>query len=148
MPPPAPPLLAFDASLLTGVDEIDSQHRNLVDLSNEAAAALSSAPTAAQVRGLVQELLSYAIYHFRTEETLMQQYGYAESEGPAAERHVQCHRRFAEHVVEVQQALDRGAQVDGDALVAYLFDWIREHIQGTDQHLAAFILERRNTALG
>ncbi|MCP5422637.1 MAG: hemerythrin family protein [Chromatiaceae bacterium] len=138
------PALAFDAGFITGVDEIDDQHRNLVSLANEAALVLARDPTESQVRHLVQELLSYAIYHFRTEETLMREYGYSDTDAEAAARHIDRHRRFAARVVAVQEALDRHEAVDGAALVAYLTEWIREHILGTDKLLAAFILACRS----
>ncbi|MCB1923488.1 MAG: hemerythrin family protein [Gammaproteobacteria bacterium] len=138
-----PSEMAFDDAFITGVDEIDNQHRNLINLTNEAATVLADDPATPQLRPLVQELLSYAIYHFRTEEVLMKEYAYAVDDAEAAALHIDRHRRFAARVVEVQEALNRNEAVDGAALVAYLHEWIREHILGTDQHLAAFILARR-----
>lgn len=138
-----PPVLAFDAAFITGVDEIDQQHRVLIDLTNEAAGALAGEPTPAQVRHLVQELLSYAIYHFRTEEELMRRYGYADDDAEAASLHVERHRGFAARVVAVQEALENHHPVDTAELVDYLGSWITEHILGTDQKLAAFILAQR-----
>ena len=137
------PALAFDDAFITGVDEIDDQHRNLIDLTNEAAQVFAGSPPPNRVRQLVQELLSYAIYHFRTEEGLMRQYGYHEADNDAAESHVRRHRDFAAKVVSVQEALQRREFVDSAALVEYLADWITHHILGTDQELAAFILQRR-----
>lgn len=137
------PALVFDDAFITGVDEIDDQHRNLINLTNEAAQAFAGNPPPNQVRQLVQELLSYAIYHFRTEEALMQQYGYREADDSAAESHIRCHRDFAARVVSVQEALQRREFVDSAALVEYLADWITHHILGTDQDLAAFIQQRR-----
>ena len=137
------PALTFDDEFITGVDEIDDQHRNLVNLTNEAARVFAGSPPPNQVRQLMQELLSYAIYHFRTEEGLMQQYGYREADQEAAESHVRRHRDFAAKVVSVQEALQRREFVDSAALVEYLADWIAHHILGTDQELAAFVLRRR-----
>lgn len=135
--------LAFDDAFVTGVDEIDNQHRNLIDLTNEAAVVLGGNPAPARVKQLVRELLSYAIYHFRTEEMLMAQYAYEADEPADAVAHVERHREFSAKVVEVQEALQKHEYVDTDALVGYLADWIRRHILGTDQKLAAFILARR-----
>jgi len=137
------PALAFDDAFITGIDEIDDQHRNLIDLTKEAAQVFAGSPPPNRVRQLVQELLSYAIYHFRTEEALMQQYGYREADDAAAEAHVQCHRDFAAKVVSVQEALQRREFVDAPGLVDFLADWITDHILGTDQDLAAFIRQRR-----
>lgn len=137
---PTKPGLVFDDAFITGVDEIDSQHRNLVDLTNEAGLKLASDPSPPQIRGLVRELLSYAIYHFSTEERLMQEYAYPEED---ADAHVQRHCEFSTRVVAVQEALRRREYVDTGELMQFLADWITQHILGTDQKMAAFILERR-----
>ena len=136
-------VMTFDDAFITGVAEIDDQHRNLISLTNEAGVILLGNPRPAVVKNVVQELLSYAIYHFRTEEALMREYGYVERDQGAAEAHVGCHRDFSSQVVETQETLQRGDYVDPDALLGFLRDWIRGHILGTDQHLAAFILAQR-----
>ncbi|MDJ0739113.1 MAG: bacteriohemerythrin [Gammaproteobacteria bacterium] len=137
------PALAFDDAFVTGIEVIDVQHRNLINLANEAAEALSADPSPAQVRSLVRELLSYAIYHFRTEEQLMQEYGYV---GAESESHIARHRDFSARVVDVQEKLQRCEYVDTGELVEFLADWIRHHILGTDQDLAAHILRCRAEA--
>jgi hemerythrin-like metal-binding protein len=139
------PALSFDDAFITGVAEIDDQHRNLVNMTNDAARRFADDASLELVRSLVQELLSYAIYHFRTEEELMLRYDYRSVHADDAARHIGLHRAFAKRVVEVQEALDRQDYVDTATLVAFLADWIREHILGTDQHLAAHILDRRGT---
>jgi len=138
-----PRKLDFEETFLTGVEEIDSQHRNLVNLTNEAAVVLAQAASTAQIRHVVQELLSYAIYHFRTEESLMRQYGYADEPDDVANSHIESHRGFAAKVVAAQEALQNHQAIDTAQLVDYLTDWIRHHIMGTDQRLAAFILRKR-----
>ena len=135
--------LTFDDAFVTGVEEIDSQHRNLIDLTNEASALFARGPTPKQVRHVVQELLSYAIYHFRTEESLMQEYRYNDGDAAAADAHVRAHRGFAAKVVATQEALENREYVDFEQLIDFLADWITRHIMGTDQKLAGFILQRR-----
>lgn len=137
---PIRPALEFDDAFITGVDEIDSQHRNLIDLTNEAGVKMDGNATPDEVRELVRELLSYAIYHFSTEERLMQEYGYTEADAAA---HIERHRDFSAKVTGVQEALQRHDYVDTAELMRFLANWITQHILGTDKHLATFILERR-----
>lgn len=138
--------LTFDDAFVTGIEEIDDQHRNLIELTNEASALFARGPTTKQLRQVVRELLGYAIYHFRTEESLMQRYGYGDSDVTGADTHVRAHRDFAAKVVAIQEALQNHEYVDFERLVDYLADWITRHIMGTDRKLAAFILQQR--ALG
>ena len=44
------PPLAFDDAFITGVDEIDDQHRNLIDLTNEADRVFAAGAPANRVR--------------------------------------------------------------------------------------------------
>ena len=58
--------------MLTGVPEIDRQHRILVDALIEARASLSGDPADPLFERITRDLLAYAIYHFDTEEQSMQ----------------------------------------------------------------------------
>ena len=136
--------MLFDETLATGVDEIDSQHRNLINLANEAAAALRQGVTPTQLRHLVRELLAYAIYHFRTEEALMKEYAYDVEAAADATTHIARHRAFADKIATMQQALQNREHIDFDQLINFLYDWIAHHIMDTDRQLAGFILTKRS----
>lgn len=133
----------FDARFVTWIDAVDDQHRNLASLANEVGNTFSHAPPPDRVREVVQELSSYAIYHFKAEERLMQEHGYTEGDPDSAAQHVQMHRDFSAKVMGIQEMLDEGHQVDTMALVRFLNDWIGHHILETDQRFAAFVAGRR-----
>ena len=128
---------------LTGVERIDSQHSNLINLVNEARHTLNRDASPSRIEKIVKELLSYAIYHFRTEEALMKEYGYLQARSAEAQAHIQEHRGFSERVAALQEEVRLHARVDTDALVRFLLDWIAQHILETDKKLAAYILQRR-----
>ena len=132
--------LLFDERFITGLREVDEQHRNLVSLTNEASEVLAESPASTVVMEIVHELLSYAIYHFDTEERLMQEHGYVEGDRETADEHVRMHREFSARVVAIQGMLDRGEFVDTAGLIGFLHEWITHHILETDQQFAAFVL--------
>ena len=68
--------IQWSDALLTGVAEIDRQHRILVDTLNEARVKLTVETDDPLFEQITRDLLAYAIYHFNTEEQLMQQFGY------------------------------------------------------------------------
>jgi len=138
--------LTFDDAFLTGVTEIDSQHRNLIDLVNEAGNNLTAHSSPKQLKLIAQELLSYAIYHFQTEERLMEEYGYKEQDTTNAEAHIRSHREFSAQVVTLQEALQNREFVDTDDLLDFLVRWVTGHILETDKKLARFILSKRADA--
>jgi hemerythrin-like metal-binding protein len=88
-------------------------------------------------------LLSYALYHFETEEELMQEYGYREAEGEGMQRHLDQHRGFSSKVVAIREGLKSGNLTSPRDLIGFLNDWLVNHIQHTDQALAAFVLAKR-----
>ena len=146
MDKPAP--LVWNDSLITGVPEIDAQHRILVHTLNEAGDRLSRGASVEDYEAISRELLSYALYHFETEEALMQEYGYAQDEAPDAHRHEAEHRSFTQQVLAVREQLKAGILTPPDSLMAFLNDWLLRHIMLTDKRLAAFILARRSRAPG
>src|SRR5690242_14394389 len=74
-------------SMLTGVDEIDQQHRVLVNTLNDFAAKLAGNSDDRLFEQVTRDLLAYAIYHFETEEELIKRYGYDAAENDDANAH-------------------------------------------------------------
>ena len=94
---------------------------------------------------ITRDLLSYALYHFETEEDLMQHYGYDEALHEDAKLHLEQHRLFSAKVVAVRENLKLGVLIAPSDLIGFLNDWLVNHILNTDQRLGHFILTRRRT---
>ncbi|MFA5080933.1 MAG: bacteriohemerythrin [Hydrogenophilaceae bacterium] len=135
--------IEWDDSFNTGVAEIDEQHHILVNTLNEANAKLAGDVSIDFVEEITQDLLSYALYHFETEEGLMQEYGYHEAGTGDAERHLQQHRSFSSRVVAVRDNLRAGMPISREDLITFLNNWLVNHILNTDKKLGAFIVARR-----
>ena len=138
--------LEWSDALTTGVAEIDEQHMILVHTLNEASERLAIESTAETLGEITQDLLSYALYHFDTEEELMQQYGYQAGSADDAQLHLEQHRSFSRKVVSVREGLKTGVLIAPEALIGFLNDWLVNHIQNTDKRLARFILDKRASA--
>jgi hemerythrin len=134
--------IEWNESLLTGVDEIDQQHRILVNTLNEVDAKLGDSPNFRLFEQITRDLLAYAIYHFETEEQLITRYGYDSAAGEEADAHVRQHRAFSEQVIELRAQAHSGKVVTQEALLRFLRDWLIDHICNTDRRLAAFIRAR------
>jgi len=130
--------------LLTGVAEIDKQHRFLVDSINEANVRLMQDQDIKLVEQITKDLLSYAIYHFETEEDLMQQYDYNLESAEDAGLHLKQHREFSTQVLAVRNGLRDGREISREDLLAFLNGWLVNHIMNTDQRLGAFIRAKRS----
>lgn len=138
--------IEWTEKLITGVPEIDKQHRVLVDSINEANIRLMDDHDIKVVEQITKDLLSYAIYHFETEEDLMQQMGYERESAADAQLHQKQHREFSAQVLAVRDGLRDGKAISREDLLSFLNGWLVSHIMNTDQRLGAFIKQKRNTA--
>ncbi|HEX6735371.1 MAG TPA: bacteriohemerythrin [Azonexus sp.] len=136
--------LTWNDSFATGVAEIDEQHMILVHTLNEAAIKLAADPSLSNLDQITRDLLSYALYHFETEEELMHQYSYEAASDDAAAQHLEQHRSFSARIVAVRDAIKAGNLMPPGELLAFLNDWLTNHILNTDKQFGAFILARQS----
>jgi hemerythrin len=129
-------LVAFDPLLLTGVDEIDAQHRELFDRIAKLLEASRSRRSREEVVRLLEYLGGYAIEHFAAEEQRMEAGAYPKLEGHRAE-----HRQFVKELEVLRHELKTEGPTNlfvirvGNRITEYL----REHIYRTDLLLAEWI---------
>lgn len=136
--------IVWGDDLVTGITEIDEQHRILVNSINEANSRLTHNVNAATLDQITRDLLSYALYHFETEEKLMQEFNYADEYEEDFNVHYQQHREFSAVVVTVRENIKAGNLMSRAELLSFLNNWLINHIRDTDQRLAAFILAKRD----
>ncbi len=135
--------LVWSDDFATGVAEIDEQHMILVHTLNEAAEKLSRDTSQETLERITQDLLSYALYHFETEEELMQRFGYADNGDGAADQHLAQHRAFSAKVIDVREGLKSGVKISAAELLDFLNQWLVNHILNTDKKLGAFIIAKQ-----
>jgi hemerythrin-like metal-binding protein len=129
------PIVWSDA-LMTGVQEIDEQHQILVNMLNEANARLTEYSGHDVLQNIIRDLMSYALYHFDTEEELMVENQYDQVD---REIHFREHRGFSDKVSKLQQELRQGKLVSREELLTFLNGWLINHILKTDMQLGRFL---------
>jgi hemerythrin-like metal-binding protein len=128
-------LMVWNDHFVTGVDIIDQQHQWLIELINAAAPLLALNDGGGRERGekLLDELVNYAVFHFKTEDDLMRDQRIDPRHHDA---HLESHARFADEVGQKRKALADGSVPSGEELLAFLANWLIFHILGEDQALA------------
>ena len=63
----------FTQDCLTGIDQIDEEHRKLFSLINEAVELPKEARTPQTVKNILEHLSDYAVNHFAHEEAYMEE---------------------------------------------------------------------------
>jgi len=126
--------LVWDRTLSVEVEEIDEDHRRLIELFNLLARAVAEEEDAAYVAALLEELVCCTAWHFRHEERLMLKHGYEERAA-----HEQEHRELIDGVRELQRDFLATGKRLADADIEYLERWLAEHILVADMPLGAHL---------
>ena len=128
--------LVIDHILTVGIDEIDEDHRRLVDLFNILNHSVTEGAAADYVGAVLEELINCTAWHFSHEERLMLKYGY---EG--IEEHKMEHKDLINGARELQQKYLQVSTLDEKEDLDYLKHWLTEHILGTDMKLGSYLIE-------
>ncbi len=129
-------MLEFDPLLLTGVEDIDRQHRELFERIGALLEATKARRSKEEVLRMMEYLGVYAVEHFAAEEREMDRTAY-----PRAEAHRLEHRQFVRELEILRQELaTEGPSVlfvirVGNRVTA----WLREHIYRTDKLLGEWL---------
>lgn len=120
----------FTEDCMTGIAEIDEEHRQLFDMMNQAIQLLQEQEDiTSETEGLIQSLLEYAAKHFSHEEDYMESI-----QDPELPRQKREHQAFREKMEEMSAAKTGAA--NGKAvmqeLMEYLSRWLYHHILGSD----------------
>ena len=118
-------ILAWVPELDTGIDEIDRQHRRIVDYINKLY-ELRESPDREALGDVIGEMVDYTLSHFVFEETLIENAGYMFA-GP----HKKVHELFTRRVSEMQTRFDAGEDVAAE-LHGMLSRWLFNHIRNED----------------
>lgn len=128
--------IAWDESLSVDVEEIDDDHRKLVDLFNMLSNSVAQGDRAEYVEAVLDELISLTVWHFRHEERLMLLYGYQ-----AYSEHKDEHNDLINSVKELQQKFLEENKLLLQEDIEYLEGWLTGHILGHDMKLGFYLLE-------
>ncbi len=112
-------------ALDTGIEEIDLQHRRLVDYINELDRARETGDRS-QVGKVIDALVDYTRTHFVYEEELMSQMGFPDLDG-----HRKVHQLFADKLQQTILAYEQKTNVCDD-LISMLEHWLKHHIRHED----------------
>ena len=109
----------------TGIPEIDTQHKRILDYINKLH-DLRDSPDRAALGDVIGETVDYTLSHFAFEESVIESAGYMFA-GP----HKKVHELFTRKVAEMQSRFDAGEDVAAE-LHGMLSRWLFNHIRNED----------------
>ena len=119
-------VLNWVSDLNTGIEEIDRQHRRIVDYINRLY-ELRETPDRKLLGEVIGETVDYTLSHFAFEEGMIEEAGYMFS-GP----HKSVHELFIRRVTEIQMRFEAGEDVSNE-LHGMLSRWLFNHIRNEDR---------------
>lgn len=133
--------LAWDDSLLLGLDEVDRQHRSIYEQFARMSEAVQEGSPEDMLQEMIVFLSEYAQFHFATEEKIM-----ADFEYPKLDEQRREHADFSRTVEDFRARLEQEGVSHEMAIDmnGKLFRWVALHIRNHDREMVDFVKERMN----
>ncbi|MDS1309660.1 MULTISPECIES: putative bifunctional diguanylate cyclase/phosphodiesterase [Marinobacter] len=128
-------IFPWNRNFETGIETIDEQHKVLVEIVNRLAWHFASSTSELEVSHVLDELLSYAAYHFKAEEEIWKA---TLGEQEMVQNHHDGHQLFFVQIQMFRSSDEPGEKVMSD-LFSYLTRWLAFHILESDRRMALTI---------
>ncbi|MDR0643990.1 MAG: bacteriohemerythrin [Treponema sp.] len=128
----------WDDHYSVGIPAIDSQHKELLNLTNELYDACQLGDEAARsyFRDIIHKAVEYAKFHFSAEEQIMKRIKF-----PEIAEHKKEHRSFVRRVLADVESFESGKLFVPNTFVRFLKDWILTHVAMSDQKYHSYIIK-------
>jgi len=122
--------------LSVGFDEIDDDHRQLLDILNEFQKKIDAGSDSAEIQATFTRLVEYAVWHFAHEETIMRDSGY-----PGTEKHCLQHRELTDNANDLYASHMKGDESILEIVIPFVRNWLTNHIMLEDKQLGRYLAE-------
>lgn len=119
-----------------GNEEIDKQHKKLVDIINKLYTAFLRAEANQAVSLILEEMVDYTKYHFAYEEGLLKKISF-----PTLTEHIALHQKFVKRTQEFIQEHKQNSGVLSYDIMNFLRKWLMEHIADEDRKYVGYLLK-------
>lgn len=134
-------VLTWKEHLLTGIEEIDNQHKELFKNVGNLLLACNKGKGKDEINSIINYLESYVTEHFKTEEKYMNEYNYSEYLNHKSE-----HEEFIQSFMLLKDQFTKEGASSFFALQINqkIVNWLIIHVQETDKKMANFLQDRLN----
>ncbi|MGB0989656.1 MAG: GGDEF domain-containing protein [Halarcobacter sp.] len=129
-------IFPWNENLEIGIEEIDEQHKTIIELLNKLANSLTQ-DEAIEVEETFNELAKYADFHFKSEEKVWQKHIKDEE---LLKQHNHSHESFLPKVLELKEKnKDKNYNEAIEEILLFLIRWLAFHIVDEDKRFALVI---------
>lgn len=127
-------LFSWNNIYLTNIKECDDQHKKLITLINELHEKMKDGNGEESLERILSELLDYTAYHFLTEESLFDAYGY-----PETDIHKKEHADLTSKTKDFYDRFTKGEKFISIQLSTFLKNWFIDHTLTSDKKYGQFL---------
>lgn len=124
----------WDGKYAVGINEIDEQHKKLVELINKLNGAIYAGQGCEKLESVFKELVEYTKNHFTNEEKLL-----SDNEYPDLSKHKVKHDELTKEVMDFQKKFEGGMVFITMQVMDFLKNWLVNHIQDIDKKYAPYL---------
>lgn len=111
-----------------GIQEIDEEHKQLVNLINQLNEAIVLGSKPEKVESVFSQLIDYTRIHFAVEEALMRIVHYK-----GYDAHKEIHDDITKQVIAFKEKFYSGRYQTASELMNFLINWLFNHINQVDK---------------
>ncbi len=128
----------FDDEFRLGVEAMDAEHAQLVDMLNHVYELLAEGRRDEARQYFLESLTNYVDEHFTDEESFMAEIGY-----PHLEEHKKVHEQFKQNFYGLKPAIESDDNKAFRQALSDAFSWLLVHIAKSDRRYAKFYKEQQ-----
>ena len=128
--------IEWNNSLSVGVDQIDEQHKMLIQKIADLAEAVNKTQGADKILSTLGFMMEYTDFHFAAEEKVMKEHDY-----PGMDYHLRQHAQFIQMVKNLEEDFEEEGvtRALSTSINTYLVNWLVNHIQKVDVEFGEFL---------
>lgn len=142
--PDAAAIVIWTEKYATGVEVVDDQHKELVNLTNQLYQACLAGNESADTvfKRAMHRMVEYVRFHFGFEQNLLERANF-----PMFREHKQEHDKLIRQILDAVKNYEEGKKFVPNQFVRTLKDWVFSHIAVSDKVYAAYIATQRKMGL-
>jgi hemerythrin len=137
-------IVIWEDKYATGIELIDNQHKQLVELTNQLylACLAGDEVTSTVFKDAMSRMVEYVRFHFSAELKLLNAINY-----PDYHNHKKMHDDLVHEILDAAKDYSGGKKFVANNFVRTLKDWIFGHIAVYDKIYAAYVADERRKGL-
>ena len=137
-------IITWDAKYATGINVIDVQHKQLVNLSNELYSACMSKGDELQTvfKASMKRMVDYVHFHFDAESKFLNAINY-----PDYVNHKKMHDVLIKKILDTVKEYEEGKKFVPNNFVRTLVDWVFSHIAFYDRQYSLYAADKIRTGI-